>query len=459
MIAGNERILLSLSAGKDSMFLLNAFLLLQGDYHVEIGVFHLNHMMRGSDSEADENHLVSMVESHGIEIIVRRHEFKDMGEIGKSFEEYARDIRYELLHEAAASRGYNKIATGHTRDDNVETLLMRIATGTGIFGLKGIPPVRGNIIRPLLAVSAVEIYNYLKAGQIAWREDLTNKDSGYSRNFIRNELLPLARTRFPMIDSALSALGDVATDSVDLLDRLVAGTYPGIVEIRMNDCYIDVRRILHDRPAFNHVVSSALRDNFSHHVNRSLLNEIFAKFGTVKSNAVLFVNNCIKVEKVFQGGGSYLKISGLPGPEMFPGEWEKQIHITGSDEIVVPLPEIGISVAIKVCDYQYYQNFEKNNHSLFVTLGNNVDTIYIRNRRKGDRIKTECGEKKLKDLFIEWKLSGGEKERTPILIVGTSVAAVMPGLLNSTPNRVSSDFLVDKKSKKVISVTACTYFV
>ena len=87
--------------------------------------------------------VVSMAESHGIDIIVKRHDFKNMGRGRHSFEEHARDIRYELLHDAASSGGYNKIATGHTRDDNVETLFMRIATGTGIHGLKGIPPVRG----------------------------------------------------------------------------------------------------------------------------------------------------------------------------------------------------------------------------------------------------------------------------------------------------------------------------
>ena len=117
--------------------------------------------------------------------------------------------------------------------------------------------------------------------------------------------------------------------------------------------------------------------------------------------------------------------------------------------------EAGISVAIKVCDFQYYQNFEKNNQSVFVTVGINIDTIYIRNRRNGDRIKTECGVKKLKDLFIEWKLAGADKDRTPILVVGSTVAAVMPGLRNGTPNRISSDFLVDKNSKKVISVSVC----
>ena len=455
MIGKSDRILLSLSAGKDSMFLLNAFLQLKDACPVDIGAFHLNHLMRGEDSDNDEKHLVSVAKSHGIEIIVKRHDFKDAAKDGRSFEEHARDIRYDLLHDAASSGGYNKIATGHTRDDNIETLLMRIVTGTGIYGLKGIPPVRDMIIRPLLGISASEIYEYLKTHRIQWREDSSNKNLSYSRNFIRNQLLPLARTRFPMIDSAISGLSDVATDSIGLLDEFLSGAFPGLVEKRMGDLFIDVRKIIRNRPAFNYVIGSALRENFNQHVNRSLLNEIYSKFGTIKSNAVLFVNNSIKAEKVHRNGESLLKITGVTGNAHLPGEWEKEIPMTGIDGLVIPLREAGISVALKICDYQYYQNFEKNNHSVFVTVGNNIDTIYIRNRRNGDRIKTECGVKKLKDLFIEWKLASVEKDRTPLLVVGTTVAAVMPGFLNGTHNRISSDFLVDKNSEKVISVTAC----
>ena len=180
------------------------------------------------------------------------------------------------------------------------------------------------IIRPLLPVSAAEIYEYLNTHRIAWREDSTNKDSTYTRNFIRNELLPLARTRLPMIDSALSALGEVATDSFELLEELVSASFPGLVEKRMDDVYIDVRRIINNRPAFNHVVGSALRKNFNHHVNRSLLNEIYSKFGTVKSNAFLFENNSIKVEKAFLDGKSLLKISRFPGNVSLPGRMGKR---------------------------------------------------------------------------------------------------------------------------------------
>jgi tRNA(Ile)-lysidine synthase len=454
MIGKNDRILLSMSAGKDSMFLFTAFSILKNIFPFEIGVFHLNHMVRGEDADADERHVISVAESHGIEIMVEKYNFNESGVHGVSFEEHARDVRYGLLNEMAVRKGYNKIATAHTKDDTIETVLMRMFTGTGIHGLRGIPPKRGMIIRPLLSLAVSEIYDFLTANRIPWREDKTNIDTVYSRNFIRNELLPLVRTRFPMIDSAISSLSNVASESMLLLDELLNEKFAGLIERHDDHVCIDVNCVLHNRPAFNHIVAAILRDDFGQNVNRHMLHQLHTGFGTGKANASLFANNSIKAEKIYYQQKNLLKLSRITEEGDFQKEWEKRIDLTGVPEQFIHLNDVGISVQIKVCDVESYQNFTKNDHSVFVTLENNVNTIYIRNRRKGDRIRTECGTKKLKDFFIEKKLSRSEKNRVPILVIGSTIAAIMPGLLSETSNRVSSDFLVDKKSKKVLSVSA-----
>lgn len=456
MIEKNDRILLSMSAGKDSMFLLTVFSLLRDIIPFEMGIFHLNHMMRGEDADADERHVISAAESHGIEIIVEKYNFNESGVHGVSFEEHARDIRYGLLNVIARKKGYNKIATAHTRDDSIETVLMRMFTGTGIHGLKGIPPKRGVLIRPLLSLAAREIYEYLTANRITWREDKTNIDSAYSRNFIRNELLPNVRTRFPMVDSAISSLSSVASESMLLLDELLNEKYPDLIKRHDDDVLIDIQRIQSNRPAFNQIIAAILRNDFGQNVNRQMLHELYTGSGTGRAHASLFANNRIKAEKVFSHGKSLLKLSRVTDSGDSHEEWEKRIELTGKTEQVVQLDDVGVNVLIKVCDVEYYQNFTKNDHSVFVTLENNVNTIYIRNRRKGDRIRTESGTKKLKDFLIEKKLSKMEKNRVPILVIGTTIAAIMPGLLGETSNRVSSDFLVDKNSKKVLSVSACS---
>jgi tRNA(Ile)-lysidine synthase len=454
MIGKNDRVLLSLSAGKDSMFLFNACSRLKEELSFEFGVFHLNHMVRGPDADEDERSVVTLAGSSGVEILVERYDFSGQAIAGVSFEEHARDVRYRMLHEIASARGYNRIATAHTRDDSIETILMRFFTGTGIHGLKGIPPKRGMIIRPLIDITAREIYDYLAANRIAWREDASNADPTYARNFIRNEILPLVRKRFPMVDSAVSSLGEVSAESSQLLDALLDAAYPGLLERYDGHVFIDAGRVMNSRPAFNHIVATVVRDYFGVTVNRSILRELYDGFGTGSANANLFSNNSINAEKLFRGGKSVLKLTRASSVPLSPGEWELRIDLAGGPEQVVWLDEIGIRVVVKLCDYEYYQKNAKNEQSVFVTMENDENTIYIRNRRNGDRVSTECGTKKLKDLFIEKKLSNVEKDRVPILVIGSRIAAVMAGLVNETSSRVSSDFLVDKNSKKVISVSA-----
>jgi tRNA(Ile)-lysidine synthase len=454
MIEKNDRVLLSLSAGKDSMFLFNACSLLKNALPFEFGVFHLNHMVRGADADEDERHVVSLAESGGVEIAVERYDFSESAIPGVSFEEHARDVRYRMLHDIAAGKGYTRIATAHTRDDSIETVMMRFFTGTGIHGLRGIPPKRGTIIRPLLCITAREIYDYLAAHRIAWREDMTNADPAYARNFIRNEILPLVRQRFPMVDSSVASLAEVSAESLGLLDTLLEETFPGLIERHDGHVFIDAARIIHSRPAFNHIVASVVRDVFGLNVNRSMLGELYAGFGAVRANADLFANNSIKGEKVFHNGKSVLKLTSAASVPASPGEWERRIDLSGAPEQVVRLDEIGISVIVKLCDFDYYQKNAKNAKSVFVTMESDENTIYIRNRRSGDRISTEYGTKKLKDFLIEKKISNVEKDRVPILLIGSRIGAIMTGLVNETTSRVSSDFLVDKNSKKVLSVSA-----
>jgi tRNA(Ile)-lysidine synthase len=443
---------MSLSAGKDSMFLLHALRGLAGEYGLEIGIFHLNHLTRGAESDLDESHIERYARLNAIEIIVKRHDFTTDPHPGESFEEYARKIRYRLAGETAAARGYNKIATGHTMDDNVETVLMRVFGGTGIYGLQGIPPKRGTIIRPLLAVTSDEIYGFLKDHTIEFREDSSNNDLSYTRNFIRHEVIPLVRKRFPMIGNSVSSLIELAGENVALIDGLLQENYKDLLTVSGDSVYIDAGILADNYPAFCYVVSRAIRDHFRHPVNRSMLDEIHSKYMVDRANISIYADKSICVNKIFKEGKSRLKMSPQTGEDRQDLTWEYRIDLENFQEAVLVLREIGISITVKTVDYGYFEKFIKNGSYIFLALENSVKTIYIRNRRKGDRIKTEQGTKKIKDLLIEKKLDGASKDQVPLFVSGDSIAACMPGFLFDIPNRVSSDFIVDKKSKKVLVV-------
>jgi tRNA(Ile)-lysidine synthase len=452
LIEKGDRVLLALSAGKDSMFLFHVMRILAKIYGFETGIFHLNHLTRGAESDLDEQHVARLSSEHGIEFFIERHDFAENNCNGISFEERARNTRYRMLEEIAGSHGYNKIATAHSMNDHVETVLMRIFTGTGIHGLQGIPPRRGNIIRPLLTISSHDIYKYLKEQGIEWREDSSNTDIFYMRNFIRHEIIPLAQKRFPMLTDSLRSLSEVAGDTVKLINEMVSEKFSALQTVTEKDVLIDADKMIENYPVFCHVVSTIMRDHFNHNVNRIMLQEIYAKYRINRANVSIYEDKEIKVEKLFQSGKSRLRISENLIDQSESSDWEYCIDIQDFHEQKLDVREIGISIIIKMADYDYFLKFNGNNSYIFVTLDNNCKSIYIRNRRNGDRIKTEKGTKKIKDLLIEKKLDNASKDLVPLLVSGTSVIACMPGLLFDIPNRVAADFLVDKKAKKVLAV-------
>lgn len=452
LIETGERVLLSLSAGKDSMFLFRAMSDLADESGFEVAIFHLNHMIRGAESDREEEHVASLARENGIELFAERHDFRKDRPPGVSFEEHARTVRYRILEEIASSRGYHKVATAHTRDDQIETILMRIFTGTGIYGLRGMLPRRNNIIRPLLGITSEEIYAYLRARSISWIEDSSNADISYSRNYIRHRVLPLVRQKFRMADESLASLGEVAGDTMALVDTMMQSVYPGVIESSSADILIDAGRLASRPPAFNHAVSTVIRDQFGHQVNRSMLDLIRTGFMIDKANVRLYADAEIRADKVFRGGKSVLRISSSSSIANAAVDWEYPLPLPVGAGSAMEIPEVGLSLTIKITDYEEFEKFRENPDYVFVSMENGIKSLYIRNRREGDRIRTEQGTKKIKDLLIEKKLDGNSKDRVPILTADSTVIACMPGLLYDIPNRVAVDFLVDKKSRKVLAV-------
>ncbi len=444
--------LLSLSAGKDSMFLLHCVMLLREELGIQPGIFHLNHMARGAESDHDADFLRALGEKLGLELHMRRHDIKADRGAGVSFEEHGRNVRYRMLEEIADARDYSVIATAHSRDDQVETVLMRIFTGTGIHGLQGILPRRGKIVRPLLSVPAADIYAYLKAHGIAWREDESNDDRAFARNFIRHELAPRIREKFPMADDSILSLNRVAGETISMIDELLSDKFGDLAEWNNGLLYLDVDAVKRSFPVFSHVVSSIIRKNFNHHVNRHMLQEIYSKFMIEKANISIYEDRFIRVDKTYRKDRSWLVMGPATEGASVQPLWEYRVDLDDRNERMLHLSEIGETIVIERADYVFFEKFRKNTEYIFVTLENSSEPLYIRNRRAGDVIKTEKGTKKIKELFIERKLDHATKDRIPLLVAGDTVIACMTGLVLDIPGRVAPDFLVDKNSKKVVAV-------
>jgi tRNA(Ile)-lysidine synthase len=219
------------SGGPDSLALLHA---LHESRRCPLAAAHLNHQLRGDESDQDEAFARAFCADRGILLHVERLDVREAAAVqGANLESAARQVRYEWLDRIARLSGSRWVATGHTANDQAETILHHLFRGSGLRGLRGIAPCRALtpavfLIRPLLTVTREDVLAYLQTHQLTARQDSTNLDMTLTRNRIRHELLPMLKATFqPEIIAVLGRLGRQAGEIYSLVEneakRLLAG--------------------------------------------------------------------------------------------------------------------------------------------------------------------------------------------------------------------------------------------
>lgn len=198
MLPAGGHVLCALSGGADSMCLFHLLLCRGREMGFAVTAAHFNHRLRGEESQRDEEFVREQCARWGAPLTVGQGDVRAFARReGQTIEEAARTLRYAFLRQSAQREGCCRIATAHNAEDNLETLLLHLARGTGLHGLAGIPPRRGEIVRPLLACSRREIEAYLAAHGIPHVEDSSNTDERYARNLLRRQVLPVLRQLNP----------------------------------------------------------------------------------------------------------------------------------------------------------------------------------------------------------------------------------------------------------------------
>jgi tRNA(Ile)-lysidine synthase len=222
------RVVAAVSGGSDSVALFRILHELHVGGELELtALAHVHHGIRGFEADRDESFCRELADRHQVPFVGVRVDVPGRARASRqSIEVAARHVRQEFFTCVLKERGADLVATGHTADDQAETVLMRLARGTGLRGLGGIAPRRAALIRPLLACAREELRNYLRAVDQPWCEDTTNADLVNRRNLVRHEVLPLlARALNPSITDALTTLADHARVDAAYLDeqaRMVA---------------------------------------------------------------------------------------------------------------------------------------------------------------------------------------------------------------------------------------------
>ena len=288
----DSKIILGVSGGPDSVFLLDFFSKLEKKYNLELHIIHVNYNLREKDSKRDELFVKELGKKYDVEVSVLVP--KKSGYKG-NLENSLRKIRYDYFEKMRQKLGFDLIAVAHNKDDQAETVLMRIIRGSGLNGLAAMKAKSGKIIRPLLQISKAEILAYNKQNKLKYRVDKSNSNTKFSRNKIRYALLPYLEKNFnPGIKKTLSEWSLVVADDYDFIDKNAERFTNNICK---NKCaYFNAQKFMAMHPA----------------MQRQVLRNIFLK---LKNNVVDIENQqieeMIKVIKSVKSKNQKATVGGL----------------------------------------------------------------------------------------------------------------------------------------------------
>jgi tRNA(Ile)-lysidine synthase len=219
MTQPGETVVVGVSGGADSVALLHALWSLRQELQTDLVVAHLNHGIRGEDSDRDAEFVRGLAARLDVPSVVEKVDLPGLRkQMRLGMEEVARKVRYDFLERIATSAQAARIAVAHTADDQVETVLLNIIRGAGPEGLRGMPAVRGKIIRPLIDLFRSDVEAYLRENDLKWRTDATNLDPAYARNRVRLELIPFLEEKFnPRIRDVLLSLSRLAAEEAEVV--------------------------------------------------------------------------------------------------------------------------------------------------------------------------------------------------------------------------------------------------
>ncbi len=381
MLRQSHRVTVALSGGADSVSLLNALIQLKEELNIEIYAAHLNHCLRGDESDRDEAFVRALCEKMNITLFCEKADINtESAKSGESTELCARRVRYQFLERVAAG---GVIATAHTASDSAETVLLNLTRGTALKGLCGIPAVRGIFIRPLILVTRAEVEQYCEKNKISYVTDSTNLTDDYTRNKIRHNVVPTLCEINTSFENTVTRTAKILSEDNSFLEQAAARLYSESEK----ENGLKTERLLAAHPAISkRVIMRYLSEN----------------------GVDAFSANLEQVLGILQGGKVVLPAKKTLSVKKGVLKLEKEEEAAE------------FQVEYSVINREIYENLKKVNTLL---LKNTLDydkisgEVLLRGRISGDKIRLSGRgvTKTLKKLYTENAVPQGQRENLPLL--------------------------------------------
>jgi tRNA(Ile)-lysidine synthase len=428
MLAPGDRVLVAVSGGADSVAMLHCLHRLAPRLGVSLSVGHLNHGLRGAESDGDEDYVRSLSASLGLELTCETVPLRaTLLASGVNLEEAAREARYDFLKKAARRGGCSRIAVGHTQNDQAETVLLRFLRGCGADGLAAIRPIReGWIIRPLLRCSRSDVERYLNSLGVSWRKDSSNLDLRFRRNRLRHEWIPALERHFnPRLIETLSREADLAREIAEFLDTIAKFEFERLS--RDSGTAVDIPGLLTLHPALHAlVIREALRRC------RGSLRGITSKH--VRQIVQLCRDGQSGSRIALPGGGTasrqFDKVAFGPGLQSPSPRFRYDLPLPGRCVI----PEAGIEVTASLSERTDPPDPVR---LVFLNPDSLPGSLIVRSRLPGDRYGGP-EHRKVKKMLIDAKIELGARARLPIVAIEGGAVVWIPGFEPAKPFRAQT---------------------
>ncbi|MDP8217302.1 MAG: tRNA lysidine(34) synthetase TilS [Candidatus Theseobacter exili] len=465
MLDKGSPVLLSVSGGPDSIAMMYLLKEISQALDLKLVVAHLNHQLRGQEADGDALFVVEQGKQLGIKVITDETDVKKLAEKNRlSIEEAGRKARYLFLEKTAIKENIKIIATGHTRDDLAETIIMRLLRGCGTIGLLGIPPVRSQnkltIIRPLIELTRKDIMNYLDNHKIPYRVDTSNLDNRFLRNRIRNDLLPFLENDFnPKAREVLINLSKILDSETDFFEQTLQPIYKQMVEKRQRHYTLNISefKAIHEalqrsilRRMIMDTKGNLLGITYNH--IEDLMDLIFLKPSGRQIHLPDDITAVKEYNLILLSRGEYSKPVVEGGPVEIPGTTKFDIPRMEVITEILTTETIEISKLAKHAG-KLSRTWNDPNHNgisefeEFFDADRIGEIIFFRSRSKGDRFTPIGfeGSKKIKDILIDEKISPRFRETIPILTTANEIAWIVG-------YRISEYFKILETSKRVLRI-------